>query len=150
MRYVMLAVIMVCKGFGTIIAFPSTTILLTNSSTSLRVLGTLNGFATAFSGLGRGTGPLLAGLAFTWGVDRGYIIAPYTFLAVVSLIGAIPAFMIVEGDGPTAPPDDSESSDSDDMEESTATLLPDESAIEDDDDDSLTGGDNSPPLSGSK
>lgn len=125
---------MAFKSFGIIIAFPSTTILLTNSCSSLRVLGTLNGFATAFSGLGRATGPLLTGLAFTWGADHGYIMVPYAFLALVAALGAIPVFMIVEGDGPSATPEDSETEDSDSMRDSTV-LLPDESAIEEEDED---------------
>ena len=128
-RYTALALIMLCKGFGIIIAFPSTTILLTNSCTSVRVLGTLNGFATAFSGLGRAAGPLLTGLAFTWGADHGYIMVPYAFLAVIALIGAIPVYMIVEGDGPSASPDDSDGEDSDALADS-AVILPNESAID--------------------
>lgn len=99
-RLAALMAVMAAKGFAIIIAFPSTTILLTNSCTSLRVLGTLNGFATAFSGLGRGFGPGLTGLAFTWGADHGYVVSAYFFLAAAALAGAVPAFMIVEGDGP--------------------------------------------------
>ena len=121
-RYTALAIVMVAKGFAVIIAFPSTTILLTNSATSLRILGTLNGFATMFSGLGRAFGPALTGLAFTWGADHGYILAPYAFLAAVAALGAIPAFMIVEGDGPTANGGDS-------SDESDSDLLPNESAV---------------------
>lgn len=127
-RYIALAFIMLFKGFAVIIAFPSTTILLTNSCTSVRVLGTLNGFATSFSGIGRAAGPLLTGLAFTWGADRGYIMIPYAFLALIALIGAIPVFMIVEGDGPTSTP---EESDAEDDSQSVDTLLC-ESPFEDD------------------
>jgi len=136
-RYVALAIVMVVKGFGVIIAFPSTTILLTNSCTSLRVLGTLNGFATAFSGIGRGVGPLLTGLAFTWGAEHGYIVVPFAFLALVALLGAIPVFMIVEGEGPSATPDESEAEDNDSSLRDSGVLLPNESAIveESDDDD---------------
>lgn len=128
-RYVALALIMLFKGMGIIIAFPSTTILLTNSCTSVRILGTLNGFATCFSGLGRAAGPLLTGLAFTWGVDRGYVVIPYAFLAVVALIGAIPVFMIVDGDGPTATPEESDAEDDETLRDS-AIILPNESAID--------------------
>lgn len=142
-RYTALALIMLFKGFGIIIAFPSTTILLTNSCTSVRVLGTLNGFATAFSGLGRAAGPLLTGLAFTWGADHGYIMVPYAFLALVALLGAIPVFMIVEGDGPSASPDDSDAEDSDVLADS-AVIIPNESAI----DEEQSEGEQSPLLRG--
>lgn len=128
-RYIALALIMLFKGFGIIIAFPSTTILLTNSCTSVRILGTLNGFATCFSGLGRGAGPLLTGLAFTWGVERGYVLVPYAFLAIIAAIGAIPVFLIVDGDGPSATPDESDHEDEGNLGDS-AVILPNESAID--------------------
>lgn len=131
-RYIALALVMLFKGFGIIIAFPSTTILLTNSCTSLRVLGTLNGFATSFSGIGRAAGPLLTGLAFTWGAKHGYIMVPYAFLAVVALIGAIPVFMIVEGDGPTETPEESDAED--DGRSERTLVLPNDSAIAEEDD----------------
>ena len=95
---------MLFKAAGIIIAFPSTTILLTNSCISLRILGTLNGVATTFSGLGRALGPSTTGWAFSWGADNGYIVTAYFFLGLVAAIGAIPVFMIVEGDGPSVTP----------------------------------------------
>lgn len=132
-RFAALLVVMFIKAFGVIVAFPSTTILLTNSCTSLRVLGTLNGFATAFSGIGRALGPASTGLAFSWGAEHGYIITAYFFLALIGAIGAIPVFMIVDGDGPSASVDSSDSEDSDSLEDS-AVILP-ESAIDDDSED---------------
>jgi hypothetical protein len=118
---------MMVKAFAIIIAFPSTTILLTNSASSLGILGTLNGFATMFSGLGRAIGPASTGVAFSWGVQHGYIVSAYFFLGIVAAIGAIPVFMIVEGDGPTA---SAYNSDNEDNEEN-ALLLEDESPIDD-------------------
>lgn len=96
---------MVIKAFGIIIAFPSITILLTNSAPSLRILGTLNGFATTFSGIGRAAGPALTGITFSWGAENGYIVAPFAFLAFFAALGAIPVFMLEEGEGPTATPE---------------------------------------------
>lgn len=81
-----------------IVAFPCTTILLTNSASSLRILGTLNGVATTFSGIGRALGPAAAGAVFSWGVQRGYIIAAWWFLGIIALIGTIPPWFIVEDD----------------------------------------------------
>lgn len=124
---------MFAKAFAIIVAFPSTTILLTNSCTSLRVLGTLNGFATMFSGLGRAIGPASTGLAFSWGADNNYAVAAWFFLALVALIGAIPVFMIVEGAGPTASVENSDNEDSDSIDDS-GIFLPNESAVVDDED----------------
>ncbi|UKZ48955.1 hypothetical protein TrVGV298_003192 [Trichoderma virens] len=129
-RFAAILTVMMIKAFAIIIAFPSTTILLTNSATSLRILGTLNGFATMFSGLGRAVGPASTGWAFSWGVEHGYIVSAYFFLAIISAIGAIPVFMIVEGQGPTASADNSDNEDN----EENGVLLEDESPIEDYDD----------------
>jgi hypothetical protein len=114
---------MFMKAFSIIVAFPSTTILLTNSCTSLRVLGTLNGFATMFSGIGRAVGPASTGWAFSWGADNSYAVTAWFFLASVALVGAIPVFMIVEGEGPTASVEnsDAEDSDAEDSEEPDET-----------------------------
>ncbi|KAK3694783.1 major facilitator superfamily domain-containing protein, partial [Podospora appendiculata] len=119
LRYAALLIIMLVKGLVVIIAFPCTTILLTNSASSLQILGTLNGFATAFSGLGRAIGPAMAGAIFSIGIKRGYIIAPWWFLAGIAVLGTIPAFFIVEGDGPTRSldTDDDEDEDEDEDEE---------------------------------
>lgn len=140
-RTVALLAVMVLKAFCVIIAFPSTTILLTNSCTSLQVLGTLNGFATMFSGLGRAAGPFLTGVVFDWGAEKGYILSAYWFLGFVALIGAIPVFLIEEGEGPSAEDDHSEeedSDDSDDMEDSGLLsvngVTVEEEAIVDDED----------------
>jgi len=99
-RYAVFLAILLVKGFVVIIGFPCMTIMLTNSAPSLRVLGTLNGFATAFSGLGRAIGPALTGITFTWGVQRGYVIAGWWLLAVIGAIGAVPPWFMEEGDGP--------------------------------------------------
>lgn len=92
-------VIMLIKCIGAIFAFPCSTILLTNSASSLRVLGTLNGFATSFSAIGRALGPLLAGSMFTVGVERGYVIVPWWILAAIGFVAAVPVFYLVEGEG---------------------------------------------------
>ena len=95
---VMLA-LMLIKGWCGIFAFPCSTILLTNSATSLKILGTLNGVATSVSAIGRAAGPAIAGAAFTGGVDIGYIIISWWTLAAMSVIGAIPIFWLVEMEG---------------------------------------------------
>ncbi|QUC21471.1 uncharacterized protein UV8b_05714 [Ustilaginoidea virens] len=133
-RMLALAFVLALKAFSIIVAFPAVVILLTNACTSLRILGTLNGFVTMFSGFGRAIGPASTGLAFTWGAKHGYIIAAYFFLALMAILGAIPVFWVVEGEGPTASPDNSDVEDNDTLVGSS--LLANASAIEDSDDDS--------------
>ncbi|CRK03012.1 hypothetical protein BN1723_008818, partial [Verticillium longisporum] len=53
-----------------------------------------------FSGLGRAVGPAGAGVAFSWGVERGYVITAWWLLSFCAVVGAIPAMMLTEGDGP--------------------------------------------------
>lgn len=92
------------------------------------------------SGLGRAIGPALTGLAFTWGVENGFVLAPYAFLAFIAALGAIPVFMSTDGDGPTATPEETDVEDDDDDDDDSDTmvgssmLLPNESAIADEDD----------------
>ncbi|KAK1636168.1 major facilitator superfamily transporter [Colletotrichum phormii] len=110
-RYTALLIVMFVKACAVIIGFPCMTILLTNSASSLRILGTLNGFATMFSGFGRAFGPAVAGAAFSWGVARGYMITAYWFLALTAIIGAIPIYMLVDYDALTQTPDTSDDED---------------------------------------
>lgn len=80
-------------------AFPSCTILLTNSASSLRVLGTVNGITTSIGAVGRATGPSLAGLVFSWGVKNNYLIAPFWLMSAMGLIALPPLYFVVEGKG---------------------------------------------------
>jgi hypothetical protein len=133
LRYALFMVVMLVKGFVVIIGFPCTTILLTNSASSLRILGTLNGFATTFSGLGRALGPAMTGSVFSLGVQKGYMIMPWWLLAVISLIGALPSWYIIEGDGPSGkiPDSDDEEEDDDDQNDSEEdNLLPAAEGVE--------------------
>lgn len=91
--------LMLMKGCVAIFAFPCTTILLTNSAVSLRVLATLNGVATSISAIGRAAGPALAGVTFTLGVDVGFVIISWWTLAAIAIIAAVPVFWLVEMEG---------------------------------------------------
>ncbi|KAK2590126.1 hypothetical protein QQS21_012194 [Conoideocrella luteorostrata] len=130
-RMAALGFVLALKAFSIIVAFPAVTILLTNSCTSLRILGTLNGFVTMFSGFGRAIGPATTGYAFSWGAKHGYIVTAYFFLAFVAVLGAIPVFWVVEGDGPAASVD---TSDAEDETLVGSSLLIRENAIDDSDD----------------
>lgn len=80
-------------------AFPCSTILLTNSASSLRILGTLNGIATSAGAVGRAIGPAIGGSTFTYGVEIGYVILPWWVLSLIAVLAAIPSFWVVEGEG---------------------------------------------------
>jgi hypothetical protein len=91
--------LMFLKCVCVIFAFPCTTILLTNSAASLRVLGTLNGIATSLAAIGRAVGPAIGGSTFTLGVELGYVILPWWTISVLSICGAVPVWMLIEMDG---------------------------------------------------
>ena len=90
-------------------AFPCAVILITNSASSYRILGTLNGVSTSISALGRAAGPAIGGAAFTWGVKLGYMILPWWTLAVFAALGVVPIWWLEEGEGfKGTEPDDGE------------------------------------------
>ena len=91
--------VMLVKSFTSICAFPCTTILLTNSATALRILGTLNGIAVSLSALGRAAGPAIGGWTFTMGVNVGYGILPWWTLAAFAILAALPVWWLVEMEG---------------------------------------------------
>jgi hypothetical protein len=57
-----LFLLLVLKSIASTPAFPCSTILLTNSAPSLRLLGTLNGIAVASSALARAIGPAVCAM----------------------------------------------------------------------------------------
>ena len=98
-KQVVMISLLVVRGLAGTFAFPTSTIMLTNSAASLQVLGTINGVATSVSAVGRASGPAIGGGLFTWGVKRGYIIVPFWTLTAISLIASIPTWWLVEGEG---------------------------------------------------
>jgi hypothetical protein len=130
--------VMLLKCFTVIFAFPSSTILLTNSAVSLRILGTLNGFAVSISAIGRAVGPAVAGAVFTWGLEKGYVIAAWWLLSFVSIVGAIPLWWVIEMDGfssteTNSDEDEGEGSEDVDYESEREILDGDEAATADSD-----------------
>lgn len=98
-KQVVMIAILIIRGLGGTFAFPTSTIMLTNSAKSLRVLGTLNGFATSVSAVGRATGPAFIGELFTWSLKKGYVIIPFWTLSFISFLAFIPTLWLVEGKG---------------------------------------------------
>lgn len=98
-QQVAIFVLMVCKGICTTFMFPCNTILLTNSASSLRILGTLNGMATSISAIGRAIGPAIGGSMFTFGVKHNLAILPFWIFAFIAALSIIPVMMLNEGKG---------------------------------------------------
>ncbi|CAI6337806.1 unnamed protein product [Periconia digitata] len=104
--------VLIFRGLAGTFAFPTSTIMITNSAPSLQVLGTINGLATSVSAVGRAAGPAIGGNLFSYGVKKGYIILPFWSLSAFALAAWIPTLWLVEGDGFGDDPDDSSSSSS--------------------------------------
>lgn len=115
-RQIAVFILMLVKLTAVVFSFPSCTILLTNSASSLSVLGTLNGVATSVSAIGRGVGPAVVGWAFSLGVKAGYMIVPWWVLAIMGVAGAVPIFWIIETDGFQGNPVEEENSEDDEQE----------------------------------
>jgi hypothetical protein len=122
-KQVVMAGLLIVRGLAGTFAFPTSTIILTNSASSLQVLGTINGVATSVSAIGRASGPAIGGGLFTWGVKRGYVIVPFWTLTAISLIAAVPTWWLEEGEGFGG------SNDEDDDDDDDETTLEDEEAV---------------------
>jgi hypothetical protein len=98
-KEIAMVILLMVRGVGGTFAFPTSTILLTNSATSLRTLGTLNGLATSVSAFGRAAGPAMSGSLFTLGVNHGYVIVPFWTLSAIGLLAWFPTLWLEEGKG---------------------------------------------------
>ena len=92
-------ILMLFKAMLCVFAFPCSTIMITNSARSLRILGTLNGVSVSVSAMGRAAGPAVGGAVFSLAVKRGYVIVPWWIFAIMAALGALPLCFVVEGKG---------------------------------------------------
>ena len=113
---VILLLVMLCKCTAAVFALPCTTILLTNSASSLAVLATLNGIATSVSAIGRAAGPAIGGNLLGWGVKRSLAWLPWWVFAAISVVGAVASLWLVEGEGFGAEEDEGAENDDADTE----------------------------------
>ena len=97
-KEVVATILFVFKGYGVTFGYPCTTILLTQSAKSMRTLATLNGVLTVTSAIARAVAGGAGGAIFTFGVKRGFVIIPFWIIAIVSVLGLIPVFLIKEDD----------------------------------------------------
>jgi len=109
-RQVAVFLVMSIKGFAGVFAYPCNTILMTNSANSIPVLNTLNGVAVSISAVGRALGPWIGGLAFSYGVESGWGILPWWFLAASGVANHVSTWWLVEGEGIKSEEDESEPS----------------------------------------
>lgn len=98
-RQIAAFLVMSIKGFAGVFAYPCNTILMTNSASSIPVLNTLNGVAVSISAVGRALGPWVGGMAFSYGVESGWGILPWFFLAAAGVANHVSTWWLVEGEG---------------------------------------------------
>ena len=98
-QQLLISLLMFVKSVAIMFAFPCSTILLTNSASSVEVLGTLNGVGTSISALGRAVGPALGGWTFSWGIAAGYVIIPWWTIAFLASLGTVPIWFLTETEG---------------------------------------------------
>ncbi|KAF3932702.1 hypothetical protein ABW19_dt0203634 [Dactylella cylindrospora] len=97
--YASWATIIFLKSLTGVFAFTSSTILITNTASSIRVLGTLNGFATSVAAMGRAMGPSFFGWLFTVGQKGWWTTIPWVGLTFVAGLMWIWIPKLVEGGG---------------------------------------------------
>ena len=81
------------------LAYPSNTILLSNSAPTTLSLGTINGVAASTASLSRTAGPAISGLLYAVGLENGYSGLVWWATAVVTIGGAYLSFAITEPRG---------------------------------------------------
>jgi hypothetical protein len=91
-----LAMCLIMKITGHVLAFPSNAILLTNSAPSTLVLGTINGVAASTASLSRALGPTLSGLIHSAGLRWGYSGLAWWSSALVCVVGALESLWMEE------------------------------------------------------
>ncbi|KAF3921516.1 hypothetical protein AA313_de0200628 [Arthrobotrys entomopaga] len=98
--YAVWAVIVLLKSITGVFSFTSSTILITNTASSIRVLGTLNGFATSVAAMGRAVGPSTFGWLFSVGQKGEWTTVPWIGLTAVAGLMWIWIPKLMEGQGP--------------------------------------------------
>ncbi|OAL53920.1 MFS general substrate transporter [Pyrenochaeta sp. DS3sAY3a] len=91
-----LMVLLVGKVMFQSLSYPSLAIILTNSSPSKRVLGTLNGVAMSSASICRGFGPTVSGAMDSLGDTLGMSGLAWWTIAAVALLGWLPGFALKE------------------------------------------------------
>jgi hypothetical protein len=102
--------IVVWKCTLSTLAYPSNTILLSNSAPTTLSLGTINGVAASTASLSRAAGPAISGWLYAKGLENGYSGLVWWSTAVVTIAGVCLSLKIQEPRGrldekePSEPP----------------------------------------------
>jgi MFS family permease len=88
-----------------VIAYPCSSILITNSAPSLLVLGAINGIASSFASLARTFSPTITGMIYSVGLDINCVGLAWWVNAGVCLIGAVQAISMKHDDFDREPED---------------------------------------------
>ncbi|KAK5660253.1 hypothetical protein OQA88_12791 [Cercophora sp. LCS_1] len=91
--------IVVWKCTLSTLAYPSNTILLSNSAPTTLSLGTINGVAASTASLSRAAGPAISGMLYAMGLETGYSVLVWWITAVVTVAGALISCAIQEPRG---------------------------------------------------
>ncbi|KAF1941306.1 MFS general substrate transporter [Clathrospora elynae] len=91
-----LIVLLVGKVTFQSLSYPSLAIILTNSSPSKKVLGTLNGIAMSSASISRGFGPTVSGTMDSLGSSLNMSGLAWWTIAGVALLGWLPGFALQE------------------------------------------------------
>lgn len=97
--YATMTMLMFLKLIANIFYFPCCTILLTNSASSVEILGTLNGLATSVSGIGRALGPACIGYIFSIGAQHDFMVLPWWSMSLLALASCWISWNVNEGTG---------------------------------------------------
>ena len=70
--------------------------MLSQSIEDTRGLGTLNGILTMSAGAARAIGPAIGGVAFSLGVNWGFLVVPFWICAGMAGLAMVPVFLLKE------------------------------------------------------
>ncbi|KAF3931117.1 hypothetical protein ABW20_dc0108232 [Dactylellina cionopaga] len=129
--YLAWSVIILCKSVARVFSFTSIAILITNTASSIRVLGTLNGFATSTAAMGGAIGPSIFGWMFSVGQKGMWTTIPWVGLVCVAGMMWFWIPMLQEGNGIER--EESSESEYDPGEEIRVTFAEQEDEYEEDD-----------------
>lgn len=99
LRMLGLSVCLLFKVTGQVLAYPSNAIQLTNSASSMLVLGTINGVAASTASLSRAFGPTISGLVHSVGLKWGYSGLAWWSSTLICIVAAAECLLMEEGNG---------------------------------------------------
>jgi MFS family permease len=96
LRMVSIYMLVAWKCTFSTLAYPSTAILISNSTPTTLTLGTINGAAASAASLSRALAPVISGSLYTVGMESGYSGLPWWFAGLVTIGGVFVGNRITE------------------------------------------------------